>query len=65
MKVYVVTGDEYQGAYGAEIYIYAVCKTMKKATDLAISLSYDGTSIKVTEMELDVLTEVYLGGYVE
>lgn len=62
MNVYVVTADTYNGGWGAEIYIFAVCDTMEKA--LEEQKKVKGYS-KITEMKINDFKPEYLGGYVE
>ena len=61
MKVYVLTGDTYEGSWGSEISLFGVFSTKEKAEKLADEMQCDISVVNIDEIE----TPSYLGGYCE
>jgi len=64
MKLYVVTYDGYDGAWGAEIYILGIYDSKEKAKQ-AIKRNRDCYLYRIEEMDLNKDSQKYLGGYYE
>ena len=63
MKLYAVTYDGYDMAYGCEIYLYGVYSSKEKAEQIVNEYKY--LYAEITEIELDKNVNCYLGGYYE
>ncbi|KZK42765.1 hypothetical protein [Lactococcus cremoris] len=64
MRVYVLTADTYDGAWGSEISLFGVFSTKEKAEKRASEIELDYPDISV--MDIDENEEPsYLGGYIE
>ena len=64
MKLYVVTYDGYDGAWGAEIYILGIYDSKEKAKQ-AIKRNRGCYLYRIEEMDLNKDSQKYLGGYYE
>ena len=65
MKVYVVTSDTYNDCYGADISLFGIFTTQRKAEQRKLDLSNLGYDVDINETTIDKNCEIYLGGYVE
>lgn len=66
MKLYVVTADTYDGAYGAEIHICGVYTNKEQADKRKDELEKEKDyNASVDEVETDKDIDEYLGGYIE
>lgn len=68
--LYVVYGNEWDGGYGAEIYLYGVYDTLKEAQDILDRKKTQLPNInpyffKIKKVTLNQPEREYLGGYVE
>lgn len=64
MKVYVLTADTYDEAYGSEIVLFGVFTTEEKAKKQASEMELD--CYDISPMNIDENEEPsYLGGYIE
>lgn len=68
--LYVVYGNEWEGFYGSQIYLYGVYDTLEKAQEVLDKKKKQFTNInpyffQVKKVALNQLTKEYLGGYVE
>lgn len=61
MKVYVLTADTYNGAWGSEIALFGVFSTKEEAEKQADEMQCDITIVNIDEIE----EPKYLGGYCE
>lgn len=64
MKVYVVVTDDYDEPYGAQLNLHGVFSTREKA-ERYVRKYRDGYMESIQEVEIDKVTDVYLGGYYE
>ena len=65
MKVYVVTADTYNCGYGADISLFGIFTTQRKAEQRKLDLSKLGYDVDINETTIDKKCEIYLGGYIE
>lgn len=61
MKVYVLTGDTYNQAWGSEISLFGVFSNKEEAEKLADKIQCDISIMNIDEIE----EPIYLGGYCE
>ena len=61
MKVYVLTADTYNQAWGSEISLFGVFSTKEEAEKLADKIQCDISIVNIDEVE----GPIYLGGYAE
>ena len=65
-KVYIITANTFLRAYGAEIEIFGTFDSLEKANvakeELESKYEY---RFKISELPLNELTQIYLGGYYE
>lgn len=65
-KVYIITANTYPCSYGAEIEIFGVFDSLEKVnaakTELEKKHQY---YFSISELPLNELTQIYLGGYFE
>ena len=64
MRVYVLTADTYDGAWGSEISLFGVFTTEEKAEKRASEMKLDYPAISVINID-DNEEHSYLGGYIE
>ena len=65
MKVYVVTADTYNAAYGTDISLFGIFTTQRKAEQRKSDLAKLGYDVDINETTIDKKCEIYLGGYIE
>lgn len=64
MKVYVLTADTYNGAWGSEIALFGVFSTKEKAEKRASETGLDCPYISIVNVD-EIEYPTYLGGYIE
>ncbi|EHE92322.1 hypothetical protein LLCRE1631_02200 [Lactococcus lactis subsp. lactis CNCM I-1631] len=64
MKVYVLTADTYNEAWGSEISLFGVFSTKEKAEKQASEMNLDCPDISIVNIDENGIS-TYLGGYVE
>ena len=66
MDLYVVTADTYEDSYGAEITLFGVFDTEKKAIECVEELKKKNRFVyMITRTQINQSIEMYLGGYYE
>lgn len=65
-KVYILSADTYEECFGCEITVFGVFTTKRKAQKMKAKLEKEYSYIfQIDEFNLDELTEVYIGGFIE
>lgn len=65
IKLYTVSANTHRYGYGSKINLFLVTDSISQANKEADKLKEKGYIPKISEIGLNVSSQVYLGGYVE